>query len=108
MESRNIFHHSYFYIFWRHNMSKEEKELKVKKFAEDLDYSLYELKRLLKFIDLGNQSSKDDIKDGIKLLKKKVQKIKKSKSLKESSKYVKVKKINKIYVLRGDGKIEPK
>lgn len=83
-------------------MSKHEKELKVKKFISQLDNNVYELKRLIKFIDIGNDKLVDDVNEGIKVIKKKIHKMKKAKDLDQQSKHVKVKKINKLYTLTND------
>jgi hypothetical protein len=69
-------------------------KLNVEKFAELLEGDIYEIKRFISFIN-ADKSYKKELNKGISVLEKKLDNIKKSSTIKEVSKYIKIKKLNK-------------
>ena len=69
-------------------------KIKVEKFVEDLDKSIFEVDRFVSFLNMDKERAKA-LKESIKILKKKSKKIKSSKSLKEVSENVRLNKLKK-------------
>ena len=69
-------------------------KIKVERFAEKLECDIDEIKRFISLINVEEDYRKK-LNKGVKRLENKLEKIKKCTSLKEASKYIKLKKLNR-------------
>jgi hypothetical protein len=66
-------------------------KIKIEKFAEELESEIREMKRFVKFLNMDDKFRKK-LKKSIKILEGKLDKIKKSKTLKDASSVINLKK----------------
>jgi len=69
-------------------------KIKIEKFAEELEIELREMRRFVKFLNTDKKFNKE-LKQALSLLDDKLESIKKSKSIKDASSVLKIKKLNK-------------
>lgn len=77
-------------------MKSDDTKINIEKFAEDFDTKFFEIKRFVTFLNVSGKYE-ESLYRGMDIIESKFKKLKKSKSIDDASKYVKVKKINKAY-----------
>ena len=87
-------------------MSRYEKDLKLNQFLKEIENDSEILKEFIKFIDVDDETKKS-IKIGLKIIRKRIKDIKKAESMKDIKKHVKMKRLDKMYTIRGDEAYDP-
>ena len=87
-------------------MGKTEDTLKLNKFLKEVENDSELLKEFINFIDIDDETRKS-IKVGLKIIRKRIKEIKKAESIKDVKKHVKMKRLDKMYEIRGDVAYDP-
>ena len=78
-------------------MDNLDKEIAVEKFLNTVDGSLTDIKKLISFLNIEDTKQKELLDLSIKILDKKIKKVKKCKTIEDTKKYIKTKKVIKEY-----------
>lgn len=78
-------------------MDKLDKQIAIEKFISNVSGSVDEIERLISFLRIEDDKQKRALKMSIDILNKKINKLKKCETVKETEKYIKAKKVVKKY-----------
>lgn len=78
-------------------MDKYDKEIAIEKFVTRVSSSIEEIEKLISFLRIEDDKQKEMLKLSLKIINKKITKLKKCKSVKDTEKHIKTNKVVKKY-----------
>ena len=82
-------------------MDNLDKEIAIEKFIRTVEGSMIDIQKLISFLRIDDDKQKKMLETSIDIINTKIKKVKKSESVKDAKKYIKVKKVIEKYGEKG-------